>query len=1145
MFGKTSLTNAAANVITGNADKNLKPYTKEQETEARELAQMAKESYNRKAKEDGSSKLAQEMFGNPFDDEDAYKQYLPKYYDDNAIARTVQGIGAGGQNFLKGLAGNKLKQADEQTRLDTKEENVEDALAEAEFLDRLTGESMGRTPQSMYDRLVMNAVSNGLSNLQTSALISAAGLPVGGKLARGVGLANMANNSYGNAYADVRLGNKGEQYANDIDAANRYALANAGNELAQEALGLIPTPVGNIGYVQGAEIPGLEDFGGEFIQEGFGAVLDPMMDSFLEYDPIKQNDQWRNAVSNAYAEKMQNPGEWAKEIGQAGFEGGISGAMGGATPYITQTARQVGTDVNTIANRDQIRNAVNTYDTALAEEQTAKAALENAKTDKDKAFAKSNYELKRNELESVNKQVYEYLRESNAMRSSITSIRNEALRLNRSIMEHDYNDVSKRTLDTMVKASELLGVPVRRNRSDEKRSAYTSHNNARSLTDGEIRLKQGTSEDAVVSSFSHELMHAIEETDSYYSLIDSLKKLEKARIITDDKKKYGTEHYANLLSNLITSERGIETLNQLTDEYYPASYLLNTVKNGIGALRGDKGAALRQEVNKASKDFSNGLREAPYNSNNELAYDSVGLGIPNSRYKELGNYTTPMMWSNDQNKLLTKREAQRNVEEAAKRKGASVPAQNTNTQSVFEDEGIRSLSTKDLDLISQAIEANDEIVDDDLKDRLVNQFGYDELADASLDDIWDMYVDHQNGQTEAVQAEEIVPQEPVKEEVEAPKAEVTEEEAEPEFVGTEENKFGLDDKGLKMLSDAVKANDEQIDYNIMNQLAEAGYEGVLDGNQQQLWNVYSDYQKQADKQTKKGLSEAAFNTIVKDIFHRDTTSTVNKNAEGTRYIVGSDGVFAGSTVNDLYQSILEDITTLKNQDRDLKMESINRDLEALGINKGDAATAPVTIDELAKSILDGNKKNIDSLVNKAAGFIATENNISREEAVKQVREIADKYKANPRIAELNKMANDLKKNGGKTDEKGRPLSKTLKDLGYKVLTDMHQKVITDEYERHDAAIDEIEFGMDDLTPEERAKRSREIMVKKPEDQKINYVETSEGEKIPVQDFSHKQLEETKDEADFNKKISKKYTEETKGTAGEWGKNESNEAALEK
>ena len=236
MFGKTSLTNAAANVITGNADKNLKPYTKEQETEARELAQMAKESYNRKAKEDGSSKLAQEMFGNPFDDEDAYKQYLPKYYDDNAIARTVQGIGAGGQNFLKGLAGNKLKQADEQTRLDTKEENVEDALAEAEFLDRLTGESMGRTPQSMYDRLVMNAVSNGLSNLQTSALISAAGLPVGGKLARGVGLANMANNSYGNAYADVRLGNKGEQYANDIDAANRYALANAGNELAQEAL---------------------------------------------------------------------------------------------------------------------------------------------------------------------------------------------------------------------------------------------------------------------------------------------------------------------------------------------------------------------------------------------------------------------------------------------------------------------------------------------------------------------------------------------------------------------------------------------------------------------------------------------------------------------------------------------------------------------------------------------------------------------------------------------------------------------------------------------------------------------------------------------------------------------------------------------
>jgi hypothetical protein len=709
MFGKTSLLNAAANVVTGNKKDNLKPYTAEQEAQARRLAQQAKEKLARDAQTDTDTMLALSVFGNKYDNDDAYMDYLPKVYDDNPLVRTYNDVRAGFLGFYKGNEGNALASADSMKGQPIKDQTVGDALADVQYTDELMKNVFGRTPQSLYDRFVMGGTRNAVQNAQTSALVAASPFAMGSTAAEMIGRANLGHNSFGDTYADVRLGNEGEQYANDIDAARRYALGNAASEVGQE---FIPG-----GYVGGADIPGISNMAGEFVQEGAGAAVEPYLRTLLDFNPLTQTKEWAQALADTrrglvYDENGNyDPRQYLTDVANAGGEGAVQSLFGEVT-HPVQTMRQIGSDINSIRTQGEGKRLSESFENAAADLETAKK-MGNSPISVDEAQTAAD---------SIRKDTFNYLRNTNALRSTVESIKKNAQKLNRMSIEHDGKQVglSEEQIDNYVKISNKVGMPIAFVEDlAAKRKAYGTaarNDHIVRFDDGAIYI-EGTAEEIAKANkenvifdslIAHELItHGTENGQGHDQFVGMLRDLENQGVIKGDPAYIDNpdEYNAILAEELILKD--VVTLKEIAD-YNPS--VLQYVKDNVSALLGDNTSLKKNSV-----------------------LSKINNALTGARYRE-------GVIRDGINKLAERRrEAQ----------GGGLQAE----RQTLKDKAIK-LEQRDYDLISQAIEANDEVVDDELKDRLVNQFGYDELADASLDDIWDMYVDHQNGQAEAPQTVE-------------------------------------------------------------------------------------------------------------------------------------------------------------------------------------------------------------------------------------------------------------------------------------------------------------------------------------------------------------------------------------------------------
>ena len=564
------------------ADNRLKDYTSEQLAQAKQLDAMRRSRLENDIKTSPNGKRgieAEKILRNLKDN--SYEDYLAKRSDDTLLGRTSNSAKAGLTSWTKGVGGD-IMSAKEHLGLD-----ADDERETVKYLDAQTANNMGRTPNQMYDEIVMNAVNNGINGLMTSGEIALGGLTVGSKAAKALGLLNMAGSSYGNAYSDVRLGNMGEQYMNDMGAADRYALANAGNELLQES---IPG-----GYIAGAEIPGLSDFAGEFAQEGVGALLDPYMNAFLDYDPIKNPEQFSifnpdsavSQIANApYTDEngdmtLQTLGQGiaqrGKEIGRAALAGGLGGALGGAASYVPQVARQVGTDVNTLGSAQGVAEALEQFERDFNEAEVAMADFDTASR-LQPAMAKTlsgNDSLRQESTDvdaetgfenTVKSQAAATLRKyvrGGALRSSIGKYRTQAQQANEKLIrdsaKRTHAKVREEQLGKMIEISNALGIPF-----EFKDNGYfikggfggqyriLSKKGDMALIRGEIEIPAdptkipGLNDRNVAETFMHEVNHVLEGTPEYKKWADRLRKLEAQGRAKDRDHMFGSEHLANL-----------------------------------------------------------------------------------------------------------------------------------------------------------------------------------------------------------------------------------------------------------------------------------------------------------------------------------------------------------------------------------------------------------------------------------------------------------------------------------------------------------------------------------------------------------------------------------------------------------------------
>lgn len=284
---------------------------------------------------------------------DSWLRFLPDD-DGNIVDRSLNSARAGVLMHGQGLTG---LQADIGNRLGA-EDYEEDRLKDFQYQQALTQQALSGDNQGAYDRIFANSVSNLLTGLETTALGQLGGMSLNTHALENIGLGNMAVNAFGNAYGNVMTGGMGEQYANDVDAARRYAYASALNELGQEklfdALSLISGGKITENTIPGANVFGLGSFITEAAEEGTGALVDPFTEAALEGN-VFSPEYW-NRVGEIYAEQglagtMQN-------VRDSAIEGGLGGVMGGVMSNPVQSARQIATDVRGYANARKLSSAL-------------------------------------------------------------------------------------------------------------------------------------------------------------------------------------------------------------------------------------------------------------------------------------------------------------------------------------------------------------------------------------------------------------------------------------------------------------------------------------------------------------------------------------------------------------------------------------------------------------------------------------------------------------------------------------------------------------------------------------------------------------------------------------------------------------------
>lgn len=294
---------------------------------------------------------------------DSWLRFLPDN-DGNIVDRSLNSARAGVLMHGQGLTG---LQANIGNRLGA-DDYEEERLKDFQYQQALTQQALSGDNQGAYDRIFANSVSNLLTGLETTALGQLGGMSLGTHALENVGLGNMAVNSFGNAYGNVRTGGMGEQYADDVDAARRYAYASALNELGQEkmfdALSLISGGKITENTIPGANVFGLGSFMTEAAEEGAGALVDPFAEAALEGN-VFSPEYW-NRVGEIY--KEQGLAGTMQNVRDSAIEGGLGGVMGGVMSNPYQSARQVGTDINALRadlGKEGIRNTLRQYDEAM------------------------------------------------------------------------------------------------------------------------------------------------------------------------------------------------------------------------------------------------------------------------------------------------------------------------------------------------------------------------------------------------------------------------------------------------------------------------------------------------------------------------------------------------------------------------------------------------------------------------------------------------------------------------------------------------------------------------------------------------------------------------------------------------------------
>lgn len=487
--------------------------------------------------------------------------------------------------------------------------------------DYKTSENLSGTQKAVIGHVanVAQNATNNITNMVAGAALSAA---TGGAINPATaGLATMGMNAYGNTFAaDVQEQRQAAaQYAYDyviskggtpemaaqwynyylnnadvdLEHANVRAILDAANEELQERI----SPFGsNITKIT----PGLTDLAMEGVQEGVGTLLDPYNDIITAnvHDPSKIPEQMLNQLKTDVGmngDKEATADRW-KDVGKSAA-GGVESALvlGGITNPV-QTYNSLKNDAKNVGVAITGKDSYTSDIMAKKTDKSIKVAEDAVKmgdtSESAKATLNKLYDQKMNTdhvffskgqlnsedyntRESARKAATDYLKTS----AKRYGVKNESL----------VNDISA--------ISNKLGVVVKftDNLADNIDGKYE---------DGIITISSKANSTATV--FSHELTHALENSDSYSAYASLVERLANDGVIDygydsiDElkdaiKKTYGAEVSDNVVNSEVTARLtenlfgNEKAINQLVSENRNvATRVLSWINDTIQSIGSDK-----------------------------------------------------------------------------------------------------------------------------------------------------------------------------------------------------------------------------------------------------------------------------------------------------------------------------------------------------------------------------------------------------------------------------------------------------------------------------------------------------------------------------------------------------------------------------
>lgn len=1032
--------------------------TAEDIAEAKRLYALRNQSYDfRTQGHAGERKAAMWLTGRdtPYDD-NGWFQYLPKRSDENLIHRTGNAVAAGANQWQSGLAGLRTAIAE-----GLGEENSNRFLQETDFQKQLLENHFGRTPQEMYDRLVMSGTNNALNAAEGAVLNSALGLGMGAPLARALSLGTMAANVYGGSYGDVRTGRMGEEYQNDIDAARRYALANAALETGTELV--IPD-----GMIPGADIPTLGNFMGEFAEEGLGGLLEPLTNAALEGD-ITSKEFWDRA-NQIYAE--QGLEGTLQNALQSGIEGGLGGLGGAFVAHPVQTIQQARSDVNAIRAERGARASLEAFNNHLAE----------AKTVRDNSDMGVFSETVNNDIETRAQELRDYLK-TGALKSSIRRNVKTAQEINRRLAEYSAERTGAKVDDmkSMLEISNRLGTPFEF--TDGKINGHDAvYDNGRIL----INSKASNMYDTL---FAHEVGHAAEGSADYDRYCNELDRLVEAGLI-DDTDATGNERYANLTENII--KKGAKSLRDIAN--YNPSTIRYLFDQGKAFISGDKTNAA---LNRTMRKLNLAISQAQYNSNARTEYkeqpnvktfglsqDDIMLIAQAIEDRGDGKVTSDVYHAlvdefgydelsgaslNDVANLYRVARGQAPVEEQV-RETKRLPEQKEKPKKKVKAK--KTLSQDDYDVIQTVVSNNGGKVDYNVINDLIENYGYKALENMSVSDLQKRYDDRVAEDEQSLAEKRANAPERIK-----------------KLLATKGRlhkgyRYGMTSDEVVMLADAIEMfnADESVadgtkaamDFLNGHNEGEEHFE-ILDYlTPQEVWEFVQKNEKKARGSV--GRKEQFIN----DVFPEYSESGLSRKAgmAPESLLVEKSGVISGQTVNKYYQSLQDDIDYLRKRMPAGKTKDVIEKLEGK-IAELTAKRRNAVASKLTETYSKKRGKDSDYYIRERTSEAAT----LKDEIDKYTTALENAKKVQSLEEELNDILNNgskskVFKENGLTPIKKVELKRELKSLGYE------NGLIDESYTRWGDAVEQVmDLEQDEsLTPEERRRKSLEILAKKDSDE---------------------------------------------------------------